>query len=221
MLRSFRHFAVALALVAGVVLSPRVAQAYTGGPQLVQFIGWDASRARVYFRTIPMDESLDFGTLWYFDLKGAKPGRRISEMWGPKQQAMPPSQAEFNDSLKFAQLAALRKSLIPLVRAEQPALPLQVKVLSRDSVKGLDGWVTRLRVRAYYQVEGSTTIHFTCYGKPDNCITGIYAIPWRTERVCILEFFGYRFDPSAQTETALLVPGIESELKGVTWVNDH
>jgi hypothetical protein len=42
--------------------------AYTGGPLLVDILGWDARTHRVYFHTIPANEGDNFGGVYYFDV---------------------------------------------------------------------------------------------------------------------------------------------------------
>ena len=61
--------------------APAVSWAYTGGPQLIEGLGFNPSSNRVYFRTIHRDESGAFGAVYHFNLVGRQPTKRIPESW--------------------------------------------------------------------------------------------------------------------------------------------
>src|SRR5438094_10635761 len=87
--RTFFYVCAGLLCLALIVSAMMVgsASAYTGGPQLIDVLGWDAKVERVYIRTAPQDESYEFGGVYFFDLRSQHPAVRRRVSWSRPETA--------------------------------------------------------------------------------------------------------------------------------------
>ena len=185
--------------------------AYTGGPLLVDVLGWDAKSHRVYFHTIPANESFYFGAVYYFDLEGVHKQRRIQLAWSK-------GWAEANEPDHNHRLKMLRSRLAPLLPEPDACLGWSTDIVSADSVDSLSAG-KRPRYRLHYFGMNGPRFECTAYGRPDACIKNAYAIPGRKERLYVFAFRGNIFD-IAETQVAVLVSEPSDRAIQVVWEPD-
>jgi hypothetical protein len=178
---------------------------------IVDVLGWDAKAGRVYFHTIAENEAPAFGGVYFFDLAGKRPSRRVQATWSV-------GEAEPNDASHIRKLEMLRKRLVPLLPQAGPSLGWGVTVLKADSVAVPGGAIARYRL----SLDDSEGAHFewTGYERPDGCVKNVYAIPGRKERLYVLAIRGNEYDV-AETQVAVLVPAQTDRPIPVTWVRDR
>jgi hypothetical protein len=187
------------------------AQAYTGGPLLVDVLGWDANAHRVYFHTIPDDEGNRFGAVYYFHLDGAKPERRIQVPWSV-------GEAEANDPDRTRRLQSLRSRLRPLLPKPEASLGWGTIVLRADSLN-VEWLGKRPRFRLLFKSSSGPRFAFTGYEQPDASLKDTYEIPGRREILYVLAFRGNPHDV-AETQVAVLVPVLSDSTFDVNWEPD-
>jgi hypothetical protein len=187
------------------------AAAYTGGPQLVDFLGWDSRTHRVYFHTVSADESFRFGGVYYFDLNDKAPSQRIQVAWS--RGASPA-----DDQDKIRRLRSLKRRLTPLMPLPDACLGWGTKVLSADSVRS-PGMGVRARFRLLYTSQSLVRFECTGFGTPEVCLKNTYAIFATKARLYVLAFRGNLNDIAA-TQVAVLVPESTDQTIRVEWVRD-
>jgi hypothetical protein len=180
------------------VVTQRVppAHAYTGGPELVEILGWDPSSERIYFHAVPTDESGSFGGTFYFDLKSPKPGTRVQLPWSH-------CDASYNDSVQVHRLEALRRRLHPVTMKRAAVFPWPPTVLTRDTVLACSEEVPRFTISMNSFNGPAFKVH--CYWRPEACIKNVYEIPGHAAWVYVVAFFGHVCDPPAETQVPVLV----------------
>jgi hypothetical protein len=188
------------------------ASAYTGGPLLVDVLGWDAKTHRVYFHTIPANEGDNFGAVYYFDLDGVHKERRIQLAWSQ-------GEAEGNEPHHVQQLKSLRSRLTPLLPEPVACLGWGTSIVSADSVDSLSSG-KRARYRLHFSGMDGPRFECTAYGLPDACIKNAYAIPERKERLYVFAFRGNVFD-MAETQVAVLVSEPSDRAIQAAWERDR
>jgi hypothetical protein len=187
------------------------AAAYTGGPQLVDVLGWDSQTRRVYFHTIPADEGNYFGGVYYFDLKGKLPSQRGQVAWSRGGAS-----ADNPDNIR--RLRSLKRRLTPLMPLPDACLGWGTKVLGADSVRS-PAMGVRARFRLLYTSQSLVRFECTGFGTPEVCLKNTYAIPATKAMLCVLAFRGNLFDV-AETQVAVLVTESTSQPIRVEWVRD-
>jgi len=186
------------------------ASGYTGGPLLVDVLGWDAKTHRVYFHTIPANESFSFGAVYYFDLGGVHKERRIQLAWSK-------GETERNDPDHNHRLNTLRSRLKPLLPDPENCLGWGTTIVSADSVEFSSG--IRARYRLHFKGMDTPRFECTAYGLPDACLKNAYEIPGRKERLYVFAFRGNVFD-IAETQVAVLVSEPSDRTIPVVWERD-
>jgi hypothetical protein len=186
------------------------ALAYTGGPLVVDVLGWDAKTHRVYFHTIPWDESDDFGAVYFFDLDGMHKERRVQLAWSR-------GEADRQDPYRNHRLNALRSRLTPLLPSPEDGLGWGTDIVRADSVDSPRG--KQARYRLHFSGMNGPRFECTAYGRPDACVKNAYAIPGRKEWVYVFAFRGNIFD-IAETQVAVLISEPSDRPVQVTWERD-
>ena len=184
--------------------------AYTGGPMLVDVLGWDRRAHRVYFHSIPANESYSFGAVYFFELGGKNSQRRSQLAWSI-------GDANADDADRTRRLQTLRRSLMPLVPTPESSLGWGVEVLSTDTIPSPSSApLRRFKLRL-----ASSGLHFefTGYHRPDACIKDVYSIPDRTERLYVVTFRGNSRD-MAETQVPVLVARPSDRVLQVVWEPD-
>ena len=202
---------ILLAIIVALALcAASRAGAYTGGPQLFDPLGWDPRTNRAYFHNLHMDETVSFGAVYYFDLTGKHPERRVLVGWSRPD-------ANQIDSLQNARLTALRRRLRPLIRKPWAALAM-------PRVQSVDTLVLRYDRVARYQVMVQVRglrFEIVCYHHPIACLKELYAIPGKQEQICVLSFFGNPYDSEGETQVPVVVSDDASEVTHhVEWKRD-
>ena len=172
------------------------ARAYTGGPQLIDVLGWDAKMERVYVRSEPRDEGYSFGSVYYFDLRSSAPATPRLVGWSRSESAAnEPDQADHVRALR-ARLRRLRPEL-------EETLPSWIVHVDSTTVEeGPWAGVPRFRLRVAFA--GGQRFECTSYHHADLCAKGVYHLPGRKEMFWVLAFRGNEGDP-AETDVAVLV----------------
>jgi hypothetical protein len=124
-------------IIAAIAFCPRIAFGYTGGPALVEVIGWDKQAQRVYFLEYPPEESGSF-YVSYFALTSARPDE--------KQVAW----EDLSDTRKSARLDSLRRRLTLLAFWSTEVLSGHVESTLRDSVDVPNGRIARFQLNVHY-----------------------------------------------------------------------
>lgn len=200
-----------LLCIAATSLASRPTLAYTGGPVVVDVLGWDAKAGRLYFHTIAENEAYEFGGVYYFDLAGKTGSKRVQVAWSV-------GEADANDADHVGRLATLRKRLVPLLPKPGPGLGWGVFVLKADSVK-TPGFA-RVRYRLSLDDSEGARFEWTGYERPDGCVKNVYAIPGHKDLLYVLAIRGNEYD-SAETQVAVLVPAPTDRPIPVTWERDR
>ena len=196
---------------AWTLLVPGIARAYTGGPNLVDVLRWDARAHRVYFHSIHSDESYTFGAVYFFDRGGGAPEKRRQLAWSV-------GDADGNDPDHTRRLETLRRGLTPLAPSPEACLGWGVEVVRADSIDSPQGGrVARYRMRL--KGMDGPRFEFTGYQRPEACVKNAYAIPGRKERLYVVAFRGNVYD-IAETQVAVLVPQPTDSTIQVRWERD-
>src|SRR5262245_27720311 len=147
--------------------------AYTGGPQLIDVIGWDAKAERVYLRSAPQDESGEFGGVYFFDLRAQRPTLRRRVSWSQPG-------AVYNDAEQDARVRALRSRLRRLRPELAETLPSWVVHVDSTTVR--EGpWAGTRRFRIRVTFARGQSFECTTYHLADMCAKGVYNLPGRKE----------------------------------------
>ena len=192
-----------------LVVGSRTAPAYTGGPRLVEVLGWDENAQRLYFRTIPQNDGVGFGGVYYFDLVDDRM-ERIQLPWSA-------GSAEANDPERNAHLDSLRSQLVPLLPRPEASLGWGTSVVRSESMPVAGG--TRTRFRLLFTSARGPRFECTAYERPDACVKDTYEIPGHKERIYVLAFRGNPND-IAETQVAVLVPEMSDRVYQVAWEPD-
>ena len=211
-----RRFWIAIAIVAvasGCGLARR-ALAYTGGPQMIEVLGWDPDSTRLYFHAVYGDESAHFEAIYHFDLRSRNPEIAVRDEPEPADSDWVEA-----DSAQSPRLAALRSRLQRMAPILEPALPTWVKWTEQDTVVEIEGRIRRFRVTGVF--DDGPGFDVISYGALDVCTRAVFAIPGRPERVWLISFRG-RPDDAAQVEAVRLVGGVSrSKTLTLAWRRDE
>lgn len=190
---------IAPLLLAFLLQLPIAGQAasYTGGPLLVDVLGWDSQSHRVYFRTNPADESYRFGGVYYFATDSKQPSQRVEVAWSK-------GGASADDPERNRMLRSLRRRLTSLRPQPSACLGWGTKILSADSVRS-PAMGVRARFRLRYTSSDLVRFECTAFGSPEVCLKNVYAIPGSKAVLYVLAFRGDLLDV-AETQVAVLVP---------------
>lgn len=210
-----RRSAFLFSCLAGLLALSGAAAGYTGGPQDVEIVGWDPPLHRVYFHTIPHDESAAFGTVYYLDVGGTHPNRRGRVSWSG-------ADAAYDDSSQPAHLLRLRRKLHPLVAERVATLPVESKVESTDTLtEPCVNPAVRFRVRVDFKIGTYHYFEVVCYHRPLVCMSDLQAIPGTNYRVCVLAFFGNQCDALGETQVPIVLDRLDESIHHVEWAGDR
>lgn len=196
----FRDF-VLLAAMAAVFGGATAASAYTGGPDVVEILGWDPGTERVYFHAIPGGETSDIGGTFYFDFRSPNPWKRQQAPWSL-------AGVSFDDTLQKAKLKSLKARLQRMSPEVAPVFPSgRWRVVSSDTLRLPYDRVKRLFVRM--TPYGGPEFEVVAYGRPEVVVKDVYPIPGREIRIFVLTFFGNPYDGLAETQVPVVgLPGV-------------
>jgi hypothetical protein len=197
------------ALLHGLSTGSDLAVGYTGGPAVVDVLGWDPVAKRIYFYGCSPGETGAFGDVSYFDLASRDPERLKRVSWNQPE-------ATSNDRDQTRLFKALRNRLKPLIPIMHPALAKALTVTKIDSV------VTPLGNRARYHLEVTYEIGLNfeveAYSK-DFAVRDMFRVPGRREWLYVVTFRGNPYDGLlAETQVPVLVVGSqEGRARRLSW----
>lgn len=201
-IRRAGSLAVVLALAACAV----PALATVGGPTLVDVLGWDAGRKRVYVHFVLTDAGGSFGDVVSFGLEPGDAG--VREPWARR------GEGTGEDPVALRKLEALRERLRPLAAEPAAVLPWQSSVVARDSLgDGYCGQEIRYRVRARWEREPE--FEFTTWGSTEVLLKAVYLLPGHGERLFVFAFTGDRSEGGYETQLPVIVGSGETGLRQV------
>jgi hypothetical protein len=184
------------------------ARAYTGGPALVEVLGWDGRSQRVYVRLFPAGESDTFGEIRFMATDSLGRVRTGRPAWNRPELAS-------DDSRQTGELGRLRRSLEPLHPAAFPTLPQSnPTVTAIDTVDVPRGRVAAYHLRARFDL--GPEFECTSYGR-EFAIKDMYPLPGRGAALYVVVFRGNPHDGLlAETQVPVIV-GSKEELVRVSW----
>lgn len=189
------------------VLQCGTAGGTTGGPELAQFLGWDARESKAFFRIVYVDESGAPDGIFYFNVGGSKPRQLERVSW---------SRRDAEDSLYRANLATLRRRLIPLPEDLAPTIPEESKVLEVDTLRSDFGAWPRFRVRLTdLQCLGGGVLEVTTMRDPSVRVLRQWTIPDRRGRLAIVSFRGRDNEMGYEVQVPVFLPGERETLRVV------
>ena len=200
---------VIVPLVAALLTGAGIARSYTGGPQVVEVLGWDAGARRVYFHSIPQDESNSFGAVSYFEVKGDREEK-------PKQLPWSTGDADANDPDRNRRLQSLRRGLTTMTPRPGSSLGWGVDIVSADSIAlpSSRGRIPRYRLRL--KTHDGPRFECIAYHRPEMCVKDVYAIPGSQKWLYVVAFRGNRFD-EAETQVPVLSAPSSDRTIPVMW----
>ncbi|MBI5709581.1 MAG: hypothetical protein HZC42_04640 [Candidatus Eisenbacteria bacterium] len=185
------------------------ALATVGGPELVEVLGWSPDQHRVYVHVISTWANDSFGDVVYFALDGPEPERAATWSRAPR------GEGTARDSTLVAQLAALRRTLEPMVPMPAASLPFVARAARRDTVRDRYGEYVRYTTRARFDRE--TEFEVTAWFRPEVVLKDAYAVPGRSERLLVLAFFGDRSEGGYETQVPVMIARRGVPLRQVRW----
>jgi hypothetical protein len=188
------------------VLVAGTGRAFTGGPVLVEVLGWDAANERLYCRQDGQDESAtERDLLYYFDLRSATPERPVVLDWSRSRDR---GWGKAADSLYESRVSSLERRLkkLPIVdELERSTLRFRVvpdavvapSRFTSSNPATLEGsaWTWR----------GVPEMRVVTYGSNDVRCLRRYAIPGRAGRVVVISYIGDDYGPEEIQRVVVLL----------------
>ncbi len=184
------------------------ARATTGGPRLLDVLGWSPDEKRVYVHVLPMDESDAFGPILYYALDSPTPEQPQVVDWS----AAPDAAAD--DPEPQRKLAELRGTLVPMCAQPAVAFPAKTTVVSADTAHDC-GDAPRYVVHA--ALEDSTRFEVTTYFGTQVVVKGVHEVPGRPERLLVLAFTGICAEGGYETQEPALLATPSHRLRRIPW----
>lgn len=200
----------------------REARGYSGGPQLVEILGWSHALHRVYFHLVPLDESGSFGGIYYFGLHSQHPGIRVHAHWND-------APASYVDSLETSRLDSMRRRLRQLpVEPSTLFSDARTEIIKTDSLRAPTVYgdaqiVRRYTVRLTYfnPLTGfESQFDVLCYWRPKVSIKDVFRVPEEDARVFVIACYGDKHDSQIETQVPVLVTSDHSTSR-VEWIPDR
>lgn len=192
---------ILLLALGGIVLAGS-AESYTGGPALIEVLGWNPETKHIYVLEYPWGETGSFPMVSYFDLKSTDPERRREVAWNRPD-------ADYTDRELGARLDTLRKRLKPLTPITSTVLAKSLAVTSIDSVQTPLGNRARYHlgvtyeIGLYFEVETYST---------DFAVKDVYPIEERKIYLYVVSFRGNPYDGLlAETQIPILIVGADDK----------
>jgi hypothetical protein len=194
-------------VIAAIAFCPRIVSGYTGGPALIEVVGWDKQAQRVYFVEYPPGEtgSIDVS---YFALTSAAPDEK-HVAWEDPAVAHP------------ARLDSLRRRVTPLVFWPSETLSGHVEAALLDSVDVPNGRFARFRLDVYYTGSfGGLRFRVRSYGR-EFVIKDAYRILGREDWLFVVSFRGNPYGMFEETQMPVLIrSGAWNQLRDLVWRPD-
>jgi hypothetical protein len=187
-----------------IVFWPRYALGYSGGPALVEVVGWDKQAQRVYFLEYPPVESGSF-YVCSFAPASTKPGEK-HVAW-----------EELGDR-RSARLDSLRRRSIPLEFRATEVLSGHIEATLQDSVEAQDMRFARFRLNVYYTGSfGGLRFRVLSYGR-EFVIKDVYRVPGREDFLFVVSFRGNPYGMFEETQMPLLIrKGTWDRVRELVW----
>ena len=188
------------------VLQHGAARGTTGGPELAELLGWDARESKAFFRIVYVGESGDPDAIFYLNLGGPTPRQLVRVSW---------SKGDHEDSLYHANLASLRRRLVPLPETLAPTIPEESKILEVDTLRSdFGGAWPRFRVQLTdLQCLDGGVLEVTTMRDPSVRVLRQWTITGRRERLAVVSFRGFDFEMGYEVQVPVLLPGERETLR--------
>lgn len=179
---------VVLALLSITLAS--VARASSGGPEVVEALGWDPLQRTAYFSIAGLNESGQPARIVSFAPGGSPRGTALSGTAG---------------------LDSLRKRLRPMPEGAWPTIPTLRTVLRVDALEAPGGRWTRFHVRARGSRLFNGVLEVTTIGDPDVRVVRRYDLP--DLRIGIVSFRGLPWEDGYEVQIPVILPGDRDTLR--------
>ncbi|OAL79774.1 aminotransferase [Acinetobacter sp. SFB] len=193
-----------------LIMLPCTSFATVGGPQNVEFLGYDAKDQKVYLLKHYEDGRGRLPQLYYYQFKNNKQPEKLIQVNSlyihPKTKKIDYDQesTQFNkDILK------IKKRLTPLIAVNKASANVQIlkKTRVQKSVNsGLDGFITEYQYR--YKVvtpQLSSLQHIAKAYKPNLNISQAFKIPQHNKIVVAVKYLGIPFETGYTIEDPVLL----------------
>ena len=200
------RWGLAVVVFGGGLFSFVSVSAYTGGPELVDVLGWDAETNRLYIRDFPRDESAFFGAVKYFDLRSKEPEMAVPVDWNPRtnKRAYP---------REYGLLEELRTTLKRLQPLATHAIPKAIRILRADSLvtgRGVPEVLYTLDVTYEIGIRFQVTSF-----SPHVVVKDVYKIPDQNAFLYVVVFRGTH--DIAETQLAIVVDAPFDKVRRIEW----
>lgn len=191
-----RHAILAAAVGMAALVHGTPARSSTGGPDLIEVLGWDPGDRKVFVAQHYRGESGYPPAFAYFDLGGRSPGRPVVVPWSVAS----------DDQEYRRREGALRARLRPLPSVPAASIFGVSKVLAKDVVTLNGGERTRYRVRvSRLHHDWGGAFEVVTYDDPSVRVLSVHPIPGRRERLAILSFFGIPHESGYETQVPVIL----------------
>ena len=200
--------------IAVLIASP--GRAYTGGPVIVEVLGWETAKDRLYCRQDGQDESgTERDLLYYFDLRSSTPERPVVLDWSRDRDR---GWGRAADSLYESRVSSLTRRLKKLsivdelrrstlrFRIVPDSVAVKPSSFSNQPPVTLEGsaWTWR----------GVPEIRVVTYGSTDVRCLRRYEIPGRTGRLVVISYIGDEYGSEEVQRAVVLLndPAIKTQV---------
>jgi hypothetical protein len=187
--------AVGSALVVSATLSPAFAS--TGGPELVEPLGWNPNSGAVFFRVVHVGESGDAPSIVRLTLGGG------ASTFEPLSW----SDGAADDSTYRTNLRRLTHSLRPLRELLTTTIPKDHEVAVLDTLKDDHGEWPRFRVRVrWFNGACEGWVEAVTHRDPSLRMVRLYQVPGGTDAIGVFSFVGVRTEFGYERQVPVLLP---------------
>lgn len=204
-----------VSLAIGVLIASSV-HAYTGGPVVVEVLGWDAVNHRLYCRQDGQDESAtERDLLYYFDLRSSTPERPVVLDWSRTRDR---GWGRSADSLYESRVSSLSRRLRKLSIVEElQRSTLRFRVVPDSVAVKPSSFSDQLPVTLEgnaWTWRGVPEIRVVTYGSTDVRCLRRYAIPGRTGRLVVISYVGDDYGSEEVQRAVVLLhdPAIKTQV---------
>ncbi len=200
---------IAALSIATVLLHVVPARGTTGGPRLIEVLGWDPVDRKVFVAQHYRGESGYPPAIAYFDFAGKSPGRPVVVRWSVSLDGDPASYGR--------RASALRGRLRALPRIPAASSFWITKVLATDSVdiQGIE--MTRYHVRvSRLDTDWGGALEVQTYRDSSVRVLSIHPIPGRKERLAIVSFIGIPYEGGYEAQLPIMLE-TSSETSRIEW----
>jgi hypothetical protein len=182
----------ALTAAATALMMAGASHAYTGGPVVVEVLGWDAANERLYCQQDGQDESpQERDLVYYFDFRSATPERPVVLDWSRARDRGHGKAADFLYAGRLARIVR-RVRKLPIVE-EAMRSTLRFRTVPDTAVVKPSPFSDQPPITlegSAWTWRGVPEVRVVSYGSRDVRCLRRYAIPGRSGRVVVLSYIG-------------------------------